>query len=492
MVFVFVRVWPDPLELRGDIVRTLRQCFVVFVLLPVVLSIVLPLCVYVQPMVVSHHSATISFAMADEIKALFQGALWCGIVFALVWWPAGDDRNEFPKREWSVDALWFVCVGVSILGGLAQSVHVFFVLPAGWEELVHQMAEASRAAMALNLLVLFQYHDQLRWRRRLLARGLLFGNVICSVGLPLSVAHVGPAAYAILTVVFSMVLMKFHWRQVVVVTMLGGLLITSTLMVKSYVRTAAYGGTITRVTLIPYLQGEEPFSLRANENEDVLFRGASLARTFEEERRQFRNYDPNYDRLRFSFKSTLGKDVAARVMHRLNQFSLLVYVIKVTPTDIPYMSGESYLPLIYSGIPRAICPDKPRESIGQMVGHRYGLLAESDFSSSVNTGILSEAWMNGGWPVVVLTAVVVGIVLRGACRIVNISPSRPGRLILAVVLISPALGIFENGLHLTVGGMLHSVMVFGGVILLLEVSLRRCGATTALPSAHCRTETSAG
>lgn len=125
MVFGFVRVWPDPLELRGDIVRTLRQYFVVFVLFPVVLSIVLPLCVYVQPMAVSHHSLTISFTMADEIKALFAEALWCGIVFALVWWPAGDDRNEFPKREWSVDALWFVCVGISILGGLAQSVHVF-------------------------------------------------------------------------------------------------------------------------------------------------------------------------------------------------------------------------------------------------------------------------------------------------------------------------------------------------------------------------------
>jgi len=293
-------------------------------------------------------------------------------------------------------------------------------------------------------------------------------------------------------VVFCMVLMKFPWRQAVVVSMLGGLLITSALMVKSYVRTAIYGGTIKRVPLVPYLQGEVPLSLKANENEDVLLRGASLARTFEEERREFRKYDSNYDRFRFPLKPTLLKDAVARVIHRLNQFSLLVYVIKVTPTDIPYMSGEPYLPLIYSGIPRAIWPDKPRESIGQMVGHRYGLLDESDFFTSVNTSVLTEAWMNGGWPAVVLAAVVVGIVLRGACRIVNMSPSRPGRLILAVVLISPAMGICENGLHLIVGGMLHSVMVFGGVILLLEVSLHRCGATTELPSAHCRTEISAG
>jgi hypothetical protein len=82
-----------------------------------------------------------------------------------------------------------------------------------------------------------------------------------------------------------------------------------------------------------------------------------------------------------------------RLSYPLSAISL---VKEKTPSTIPYWNGESYLPIFTKLIPRFLWPDKPTENMGQLFGHRYGILAWDNLTTSMNTPIIAEAYMNFG------------------------------------------------------------------------------------------------
>jgi len=82
-----------------------------------------------------------------------------------------------------------------------------------------------------------------------------------------------------------------------------------------------------------------------------------------------------------------------RLTYPLSAFSL---VYEKTPKQIPYWEGESYTNIFYKFIPRFLWPDKPKENMGQLFGHRYSILADDNLTTSMNTPILAEAYMNFG------------------------------------------------------------------------------------------------
>jgi hypothetical protein len=82
-----------------------------------------------------------------------------------------------------------------------------------------------------------------------------------------------------------------------------------------------------------------------------------------------------------------------RLSYPLSAISL---VKEKTPSTIPYWKGESYLPIFTKLIPRFLWPDKPTENMGQLFGHRYGILAWDNLTTSMNTPIIAEAYMNFG------------------------------------------------------------------------------------------------
>jgi hypothetical protein len=77
--------------------------------------------------------------------------------------------------------------------------------------------------------------------------------------------------------------------------------------------------------------------------------------------------------------------------------SAISMVQRDTPSKVPYWNGESYINLIYKFIPRIIWKEKPSEEMGQLFGHRYQILNVWDSSTSMNTPILAEAYMNFGY-----------------------------------------------------------------------------------------------
>ncbi len=77
-------------------------------------------------------------------------------------------------------------------------------------------------------------------------------------------------------------------------------------------------------------------------------------------------------------------------------------VIEDTPSKVPYWNGETYLPLLTSYIPRALWPDKPTETIGNVFGRRYNYLGKNDFVTSFNLPWIVEMYVNfGSWGILI-------------------------------------------------------------------------------------------
>lgn len=87
------------------------------------------------------------------------------------------------------------------------------------------------------------------------------------------------------------------------------------------------------------------------------------------------------------------KSVFWRITYPMSAISL---VREKTPLTVPYWNGESYFNLLYKFIPRFIWKDKPKEEMGQLFGHRYNILNERNYTTSMNTPIIAEAYMNFG------------------------------------------------------------------------------------------------
>jgi hypothetical protein len=98
-----------------------------------------------------------------------------------------------------------------------------------------------------------------------------------------------------------------------------------------------------------------------------------------------------------NYENTIEKKTKDGPVWRLSYpLSAISLVKEKTPSTIPYWNGESYLPIFTKLIPRFLWPDKPTENMGQVFGHRYGILAWDNLSTSMNTPIIAEAYMNFG------------------------------------------------------------------------------------------------
>ncbi len=94
---------------------------------------------------------------------------------------------------------------------------------------------------------------------------------------------------------------------------------------------------------------------------------------------------------------------------RVSQILPFSHVVEQTPASVPYWGGLTYKPLITSLIPRILWPGKPKETIGNVFGHRYGFLEEGDIRTSVNIPWITELYANFGRSAVTIGMIVFGL-----------------------------------------------------------------------------------
>lgn len=152
--------------------------------------------------------------------------------------------------------------------------------------------------------------------------------------------------------------------------------------------------------------------------------------------------------------------------------SLLQYlarVVDVSPDQLPYLNGNSYIDATAGFIPRFIWPDKPSaNAANDSLSIYYGFQTEDGvLKTAVGLGILCEAWGNWGWFGVCLIGAVMGVILFIPNTLsINSSPTQ-FRFLLSVPFI-----LFSINLEMLLGQSVQSLLqgVIASFLVLVLIS----------------------
>lgn len=148
---------------------------------------------------------------------------------------------------------------------------------------------------------------------------------------------------------------------------------------------------------------------------------------------------------------------------RLSYLGTFAYVIRHTPSRVPYMGGETYRVMLWSFLPRVLASGKPSQELGQLFGHRYGLLHPHDFETSFNCAQIMEMFMNFGSLGVLIGMALVGIYYRALCALLSHGNGGDGMLLIAATALSGLLNVESDASNVLVGAV-HTA-AFGFVVL---------------------------
>ena len=156
---------------------------------------------------------------------------------------------------------------------------------------------------------------------------------------------------------------------------------------------------------------------------------------------------------------------------RLSYVNMQALVMDHYDRGVP---GDTYSDLPWVFVPRIIAPQKPALSD---VGRDLRFLAVGDDLSFFGVGVFGEAYWNGGWPLVILTCLSLGLVY-GVVGRVSLHIVRTGNtLFLPLVLFGALLGYhIDRSIGVSVAGLLVywllGAMALGGYRILTKARMR--------------------
>jgi hypothetical protein len=127
-----------------------------------------------------------------------------------------------------------------------------------------------------------------------------------------------------------------------------------------------------------------------------------------------------------SFENDIRETTAWRLSYSLSALSL---VYSKTPSTINYWYGLSYFPILTKFVPRILWRNKPTEDMGQTFGHKYMILDEKDKTTSMNTPMIAESYMNFGFVGVILIMIVFSFLLVKVLSINNLKSDLSNNLL---------------------------------------------------------------
>ena len=436
--------------------------------LPLVLSYVLPLLFYRIPIRLAATNAVVEFAGGEILYATMVWVIWIGIAVITPLLLSRIKPSIGNERPWSLTTLWRGFVVLSVISGLISPLRYFFSFHSGIEQLLQQLSFAPVVAVVLGIRVM-QDINLFNERRRL--RKLLGGVLLLSLNsanalvLPVLMGRAAPAIYAGLAILYGVHSLKIERKKLIAIWLVFFTLAGLALAYKSNFRTSGFGsifghhGQYIRIPIMDVLHGRirEAYRQQTDGRSFDVGKLLSLAEDYS-------SYDINYyDRIRF-FSSDDGipekaKYLIAKTLSRVNHLGELAYVIRTTPDPVPYLHGSTYYPLLFKPIPRLFWEDKPEDNSGQIFGHRYGLLNPTDTATSANMGVVIEAWINGGWTVLVLSSFAFGMLIYLAWRYLLGESGEIGNIVLGTVFIVSGVTT-ESSMNLVAGGILYGVLVW--------------------------------
>lgn len=160
------------------------------------------------------------------------------------------------------------------------------------------------------------------------------------------------------------------------------------------------------------------------------------------------------------------------VSARAALLDLMTDVMRQTPEAVPYWNGETYKSLIGAFVPRFLWPDKPVKITGYAFGHRYGYLAQNDYSTTINLPFFIEFYANFGVLGVYLGMLFVGVIFRILDRTVNVPGQSVLRTVVGMGLLLPLTNI-ESDFSLVFGGLFLTGAALYGVYRIANTAVVR-------------------
>jgi hypothetical protein len=159
-------------------------------------------------------------------------------------------------------------------------------------------------------------------------------------------------------------------------------------------------------------------------------------------------------------------DSVEGICSRFSMVPVLSVAISKTPDFIPYKNGITILPFFVKWIPRAIWEDKPSETIGNDWGREYGLLEETNYTTSQNLPLIVEGYINRGILGVLAMGAFVGLVFQ---VFVQLFERRAVTPVQKVAILSCMMPLFypESNFSNTFGGVIISLVV---ILVVLKLS----------------------
>ncbi len=156
------------------------------------------------------------------------------------------------------------------------------------------------------------------------------------------------------------------------------------------------------------------------------------------------------------------------MLQRLAHLPHATRAMAVTPETIDYWAGESYKPLLFSLVPRALYPDKPQEVLGSYFNTDYWLSRTEGMS--MNLPVEVEAYLNFGKLGFVLSPALIALVFIGIYRLPlgKIPEGANLKLILALPLVFP-----DGNLSLIFGNAIKFMVLFAVLLVCVRWSLDR-------------------
>lgn len=159
----------------------------------------------------------------------------------------------------------------------------------------------------------------------------------------------------------------------------------------------------------------------------------------------------------------------------------VAYIYSMTPSVVPYQYGQTYSYFLVSFIPRIVWPDKPTAgSANSFYAVTYGITTEEGAKTTTfGVSILGEAFMNFGWPGVVLIMLIQGILIGVMQHSFGGRVSGPGGQAVFLCFFVYFLNGIGSSTEIMFGGILQNLLL--GYFLLLWARDKKTKSTWAGP-----------
>lgn len=461
--------------------------FLFILFFPLLTSFLLPSLFYNVPIKFRTHNVatdTVAIIELGAIDILRTSVVWITWIVLAVLPPILLSRTAKTKvRDWSVNALQRGFFIISIIGCIIALTDNVFSFGNGLEQIFKQLSISPVVATILGIKVLQERHLIATHKKSIIvvSLGLLVLNVGIAVVIPILLGKAAPAIYASIAIMYGLFVLKVGWKQQIALWVVFAIFCVFALAYKENFRTSWMGNMFWQNGKSVRIPVKDVFSFGLKQaylnqvvgnKQLVLDTPLNLSH---DKWRSFSYYDPNYYNIRFISDADEHESlrfVLAKSLHRISHLGDLANAMRLTPSVIPYLAGATYYPLLFKPIPRFLWKDKPEENSGQLYGHQYNILHPTDHTTSANLNVVTEAWINGGWPVVVLSAFSFGLLIHFFWAYLIGEASGTGNVVLGMVFIISGAAT-ESSMNLVAGGIIYGVITWWFIDYVVRVMDKR-------------------